>query len=184
MVAGLGQSSRGRPVVFDMDGVLSDAATRQHYLEGPLGSNRHVFFEACAARMRRWPRRRRCWVCSIRRCRSCRSPPARGGYNPQTVAWLARYGLRWDLLIMRDWGDYWAACEFKQYSVYELRQFGFDLRLAFEDDRRNRAMFHREGTSLWPSTSGTSTDRSCRGFPCVHGCVRAQFLARICLDGK
>ena len=27
----------------------------------------------------------------------------------------------------------------------ELRHFGFDLRLAFEDDRRNVDMFHREG---------------------------------------
>ena len=34
---------------------------------------------------------------------------------------------------------------FKQRSVHELRAFGFDLRLAFEDDRRNVAMFHGEG---------------------------------------
>ena len=99
-----------------------------------------------------------------------------GRVQPQTVAWLARYGLRWDLLIMRDWGDYSAAREFKQYSVYELRQFGFDLRLAFEDDRRNLAMFHRGAFPVCTSTPGTSTDRSCWGFPCVHGCVRDNSL--------
>jgi hypothetical protein len=26
--------------------------------------------------------------------------------QPHTVAWLERYGLRWDLLIMREYGDY------------------------------------------------------------------------------
>ena len=30
-------------------------------------------------------------------------------------------------------------------AVHELRHHGFDLRLAFEDDRRNVDMFHREG---------------------------------------
>ena len=30
-------------------------------------------------------------------------------------------------------------------TVVELRDYGFDLRLAFEDDRRNVAMFRSEG---------------------------------------
>ena len=63
----------------------------------------------------------------------------------QTLGWLKRYGLRWDLLIMRDWGDYMAAPHFKRLTTQELRAFGFDLRLAFEDDRRNVEMFHNEG---------------------------------------
>ena len=46
---------------------------------------------------------------------------------------------------MRDCGDYGAAREFKRDAVHELRDHGFDLRLAFEDDRRNVDMFHREG---------------------------------------
>jgi len=62
--------------------------------------------------------------------------------QPQTLAWLERYGLRWDLLIMREFGDYMAARIFKQRSVSEMRDHGFDLRLAFEDDPRNVAMFH------------------------------------------
>jgi hypothetical protein len=65
--------------------------------------------------------------------------------QPQTIAWLERYGLRWDLLIMRDFGDYSAARQFKRRSVAELRHYGFDLRLAFEDDRRNLEMFRAEG---------------------------------------
>jgi len=46
---------------------------------------------------------------------------------------------------MREFGDYMASEVFKQRSVEELRHYGFDLRLAFEDDPRNVAMFHREG---------------------------------------
>ena len=65
--------------------------------------------------------------------------------QPQTLAWLKRYELRWDLLVMRDFGDYGASREFKRRAVAELRDFGFDMRLAFEDDRRNYLMFHQEG---------------------------------------
>jgi hypothetical protein len=35
--------------------------------------------------------------------------------------------------------------DFKQATVGELRHYGFDLQLAFEDDRRNVDMFRREG---------------------------------------
>ena len=63
----------------------------------------------------------------------------------QTLAWLARHDLRWDLLVMRDQGDYGAAREFKRDAVGHLRSYGFDLRLAFEDDQRNVEMFHRQG---------------------------------------
>ena len=65
--------------------------------------------------------------------------------QPQTLAWLERYELRWDLLIMRNFGDYRAAREFKRLTVHALAEAGFDLRLAFEDDRRNLEMFHAEG---------------------------------------
>ena len=36
----------GRAVVVDIDGVLSDAATRQHYLEAPR-RDWQAFFDAC-----------------------------------------------------------------------------------------------------------------------------------------
>ena len=65
--------------------------------------------------------------------------------QPQTLAWLERYGLRWDLLIMRDRGDYSQVTDFKQGVVYDLRRYGFDLRLALEDDPMNHAMFVHEG---------------------------------------
>lgn len=133
----------GRAVVFDMDGVLSDAVNRQHFLESPRRDWR-AFFDACGDDP---------LIEEVARLTELLDPelvlvlltarPVR--VRPQTLAWLERYGLRWDLLVMRDAGDYGSAPEFKQDTVHELRSRGFDLRLAFEDDRRNVDMFHAEG---------------------------------------
>lgn len=133
----------GRAVVFDLDGVLSDAASRQHYLEYPA-RDWDAFFEACADDP---------LIEEVARLLELLDPslvivlltgrPAR--VQPQTLAWLARYRLRWDLLVMRDFGDYRAARDFKRRSVRELREEGFELVLSFEDDRRNVDMFRDEG---------------------------------------
>jgi hypothetical protein len=62
-----------------------------------------------------------------------------------TEEWLIRFGLRWDLLVMRPDGFRGLASDYKRASVHDLREHGFDLRLAFEDDLRNVAMFRAEG---------------------------------------
>jgi phosphoglycolate phosphatase-like HAD superfamily hydrolase len=130
-------------VVFDIDGVLSDAASRQHFIERGR-RNWNAFFEACgddpliddvAQLMHLLDENLHIVLLTGR--------PVR--VRPQTLAWLERYDLRWDLLIMRDYGDYMAAREFKQETIWQLRNYGFDLRLAFEDDRRNHEMFKAEG---------------------------------------
>jgi len=133
----------GPAVVFDMDGVLSDAAGRQHYIDVPF-PDWERFFEACGeddliaevARLLDV-------ISSDHTVVLLTARPMR--VRPQTLAWLERYGLRWDLLMMREYGDYMAARSFKRRSAQELREHGFDLRLAFEDDPRNVAMFHAEG---------------------------------------
>jgi phosphoglycolate phosphatase-like HAD superfamily hydrolase len=133
----------GRAVVFDLDGVLSDAASRQHFLERPW-RDWDAFFEACGDDP---------LIEEVAQLLALLAPAlsivlltARPAWvQPQTLAWLHRYGLRWDLLIMRDRGDYDAAREFKRRSVRELRADGFELVLSFEDDRRNVAMFRDEG---------------------------------------
>ena len=133
----------GPAVVFDMDGVLSDAAGRQHYLERPY-RDWEAFFAACGDDQ---------LIDEVARLLEVLDPnmqiilltarPIR--VQRQTLGWLERYQLRWDLLIMRDFGDYDASRDFKQRTTTELRAFGFDLRLAFEDDRRNYDMVHAEG---------------------------------------
>ena len=130
----------GPAIVFDMDGVLSDAAGRQHFIEYPF-PDWESFFEACGDDALIAEVARLLEVISAdHRIVMLTARPMR--VQPQTLAWLERYGLRWDLLIMREFGDYMAARIFKQRRVSEMRDHGFDLRLAFEDDPRNVAMFH------------------------------------------
>ena len=129
-------------VVFDMDGVLSDASRRQHYLDRPF-RDWEAFFQACGDDE---------LIAEVARLLDVldsglsvvllTARPIR--VQPQTLAWLRRYELRWDLLVMRDYGDYDASRDFKRGSVDELRRYGFDLLLAFEDDARNVDMFHSE----------------------------------------
>lgn len=133
----------GPAVVFDMDGVLSDAAGRQHLLERPR-RDWDAFFEAVGEDQLIDEVARLLEVLDPRlRIVLLTARPIR--VQQQTLAWLAEHDLRWDLLVMRDWGDYGAAREFKRDAVHDLRAHGFELRLAFEDDRRNVDMFHREG---------------------------------------
>ncbi len=130
-------------MVFDIDGVLSDAASRQHYLESGR-RDWDAFFDACGddplieevARLLEL-------LSGDLRVILLTGRPIR--VQPQTLAWLERYALRWDLLIMRDFGDYSAAARFKWDTLGELREYGFDIRLAFEDDVRNLEMFRAEG---------------------------------------
>jgi hypothetical protein len=134
----------GPAVVFDLDGVLSDAGDRQHHLTGPGRRDWRAFFDAAGddalieevARLTELLAPDLCLVLLTAR-------PLR--IRDRTLAWLERHELRWDLLVMRPEGEYLPSTAFKQGSVGELREAGFDLRLAFEDDRRNVDMFHAEG---------------------------------------
>ena len=136
----------GPAVVFDIDGVLSDAAGRQHFIEGGGGRRRDwdAFFEACgddplieevATLLHLLDDDLHIVLLTGRPLR----------VQPQTLSWLDHFDLRWDLLVMRDWGDYSAAREFKRWAIADFRRHGFDLKLAFEDDPRNRDMFRAEG---------------------------------------
>lgn len=135
--------SPGPAVVFDMDGVLSDAAARQHLLEEP-GRDWKAFFEASiddpvihevAELLSVLDDRMQILLLTARPL----------DIQRRTLDWLARHELRWDLLVMREMTDHGASRDYKRRSVGEMRGYGFDLRLAFEDDRRNVEMFHREG---------------------------------------
>ncbi len=130
-------------MVFDIDGVLSDAAGRQHFLERGR-RDWSAFFEACGddlvieeiARLLEL-------LDSTLAVILLTGRPHR--VRPQTLAWLERYHLRWNLLVMRAQGDYGPVSLFKQAAVQDLRRHGFDLRLAFEDDPSNHAMYVAAG---------------------------------------
>ena len=133
----------GPSVVVDIDGVLSDAASRQHYIEYPRRDWR-AFFDACGEdRVIEEIKILLDLLDPALRVLLLTGRPAR--VHPLTEAWLDRYGIRWDALLMRAGGDYSQAREFKEEAVAELRRQGFDLRLAIEDDRRNVEMFRAAG---------------------------------------
>ena len=135
--------SGGRTVVFDIDGVLANADDRQHLITGSRRDWKN-FFGACGDDAP---------IEETHRLLELLSPetvvvlltgrPVE--VQQLTVDWFDRHGLRWDLLIMRNKGDYDAALIFKQQTVRKLKQLGFELRLAFEDDADNHQMFQDEG---------------------------------------
>ena len=138
-----GPTEPGQAIVFDLDGVLSDAAGRQHFLDAPR-KDWDAFFAACGDDMLIDEVARLLDVIDddIHIVLLTARPVT---VRPQTLAWLDRHDLRWDLLLMRPVGSYIASRKYKQAAVEELRDYGFDLRLAFEDDRRNVEMFHAAG---------------------------------------
>ena len=133
-------------VIFDIDGVLSDATGRQHFLDDDSSGKKNWrgFFDACgedplledvAALVEVVDRDIAVVLLTGR--------PVR--VQPQTLEWLARNHLRWDLLVMRNAGNYQHSPEFKRLTVKELRERGFAVKVAFEDDLRNIEMFKSEG---------------------------------------
>ena len=133
-------------MVFDLDGVLADAAHRQDVLFSGSGrrKNWQAFFARAGddavigeiARVTELLDPDLCLVLLTARPTTIRD---------LTIDWLVKHGLRWDLLVMRPEGDYRSSPDAKQLAVHELRAAGFDLRLAFDDDQRNVDMFHAEG---------------------------------------
>jgi hypothetical protein len=131
----------GPAVIFDIDGVLADAQGRQHYLEW---GDWHSFFDACGddpviaeiERLLELLDHSLAIVLLTGRPRRVR---------PHTLAWLERYSLRWDLLIMREYGDYSGVDNFKRAAVSDLISHGLDVRLALDDDPKNHAMYVAEG---------------------------------------
>jgi hypothetical protein len=105
----------GPAVVVDIDGVLSDAVSRQHYIESPRRDWR-AFFDACGDDP---------VIEEVKVLLDLLDPalhvvlltarPER--VHHLTEAWLGHYGIRWDLLIMRPWGDYDMARYFKQSTA-------------------------------------------------------------------
>ncbi len=138
----------GRAAVVDIDGVLSDAVGRQHYIEAPRRDWRS-FFDACGEDP---------VIEEVKTLLDLLDPelqivlltarPHR--VHHLTEAWLRRYEIRWDLLIMRPWGDYEVARDFKQ--------------------SRSGSCERPDSSWPWPSrtTAGTSRCSGREGIPCLY----------------
>ena len=132
-----------RAVIFDVDGVLADAQGRQHHLEWDR-RDWDAFFDACADDP---------VITEVETLLGLLDPDLQVllvTARPQrirdlTLSWLDHHALRWDLLVMRPTREYSPAVGFKRDVVDELRDAGFVLELALEDDPRNREMYLDEG---------------------------------------
>lgn len=135
-----GPVSPGPAVIVDIDGVLADASGRQHHI---AAGDWRAFFEACGGdpvieEMRQLLQ----LLSSDTRVLLVTGRPRR--VQAHTVTWLDEWMVRWDLLITRDFGDYAGVDVFKREVLGDLRDYGFDIQLAFEDDPKNHAMYRSE----------------------------------------
>ena len=129
-------------VIFDLDGVISDASHRQHFLEKE-DKDWNGFFAACP-----------------------NDPPIPSGVEltnllsniksiiiltarpvsvqAQTINWLKKYGVAWKALIMKSVEDPTLSSEMKLIALEEIRDANFKPILIFDDDPRNIAMFKEQ----------------------------------------
>ena len=130
-------------MIVDLDGTLSDAAGRQHFLDAPR-KQWDAFFDAAGDDP---------VIAEIATLLGLLDPalqvilltarPMR--VRDLTLAWLATNQLRWDLLVMRPSRDFRSSPDAKRDAVRDLLRHGFAVELAFDDDPRNVEMFHAEG---------------------------------------
>ena len=133
----------GRGVIFDIDGVLANAGGRQRFLETTPRDWMGFFDAAVEDPVIDELARLLFLLDGSLQVILLTGRPLR--IRDATISWLKQHDLRWDMLIMRNSGDYAKAREFKQTTVEQLRNYGFTLELAFEDDRLNADMFEAEG---------------------------------------
>ncbi len=136
-----GRALGGPTAVLDLDGVISDASHRQHFLasEHPTSKDFSDFFHACvndpvlpAGRaLAEALAEQLCVVILTARIYAIRD---------QTVDWLARHSIRHDWLILRAANDHGPSSEWKQSQLNRLTSEGADIQLAADDDPRNVSM--------------------------------------------
>ena len=149
----------GRAVVVDIDGVISDASTRQHFLNNPEG-------------VRDWER----FFGTVGVDRPLTAVPALldllhpeltvvllsgrpAWVLERTREWLDRHGIRWDWLIVREGDDVTEPTGFKRDVVCELRTTGWEILLAFDDNEGIVRMFVDEQIPTLYVHSGYYTAR-------------------------
>jgi hypothetical protein len=149
----------GRAVVVDIDGVLSDASGRQHFLhnDGGVRDWRGFFgavgddppLPATRALLELLPDSVIVVLLSARP----------NWVFERTVEWLERHAIRWDLLIMRGDGSMSAASTFKRDVVQQLISQGFVVQFAFDDDLHTVEMYLAEGIPAMYVHSGYYGDQ-------------------------
>ena len=142
----VGAPSGGPLVIFDLDGVISDASHRQHFLRG-VGRDWRGFF--VDARLDPPYETGLAMTSSVSGDHAVAILTARPHYVADvTRAWLAANEVRHDLLILRPRrgrGSGGPAADFKRRELNRLRSAGFEAKVALDDDERIVEMYRSEG---------------------------------------
>lgn len=132
--------------IFDLDGVLSDAAHRQHFLASDppdwdgFGSLSHLDDPIEPGR-RRLVELREEHLISVVTAR-----PA--DMREVTVAWFERHRIDVDLVVFRASHDRRPSPDVKRDVLYQIRDLGGDVRIAYDDDLENVEMYGRAGVHV------------------------------------
>ena len=126
-------------IIFDLDGVISDAAHRQHFLKR-TERDWDGFFSACTedppiisgVKLINVLNKYHKTIILTARPKSVQS---------ETVDWLKRHCVVWDVLIMRSDVDHQQSSEMKLSALKQIRDAGYYPILVFDDDPKNIAMF-------------------------------------------
>ena len=135
----------GRAVIVDIDGVLADTSARQHLLERPGGGRDwDAFFGAAGDDLPfiEVP----AMTCDLPTDTAVVLVSGRPDWLVDlTVDWLTRPGMRGDLLLVRRRGDRTGAARFKRAVLSGVRDAGFVVAMAIDDDERVTTMYVAEG---------------------------------------
>ncbi|MGC8480437.1 MAG: hypothetical protein ACP5PJ_02725 [Acidimicrobiales bacterium] len=150
-----------KAIVCDIDGVLADATHRQHLVTTSNPQWRE-FFEGCGDDP--LIPSTRLLLMAVESSHVKILLTARPLYvMTTTMEWLDQHDVPWDVLIMRDHGNYDSARNFKADEVDRIRAHGLDPQFALEDDPRNVEMFVSKGvpclhvySGYYERASGTS----------------------------
>ena len=130
-------------IIFDLDGVISDASHRQHFIK-QTNKDWEGFFSSCSqdplipagAKL----------INLISEFKSVIILTARPeSVQAKTIDWLKKKEIAWNALIMRADQDPELSSEMKYLALKEIRGAGLKPILVFDDDPRNIGMFDREG---------------------------------------
>lgn len=132
-----------KAVIIDVDGTLADVRGIRHYVAGPE-RNFHLFHGASL-------------FCPPNRdvvalTHAFRDDVARlvvtareNRWDYVTTCWLQKYGVRYDRLFMRAWGDYRPDFDVKRDILAAIRADGFDPVYAIDDNPAVIDLWKQEG---------------------------------------
>ena len=140
-----GAPAGGPLVILDLDGVISDASHRQHFLRGARKDFDGFFI---AAGLDPPYETGLALAASIADDHAVAILTARPNYVADiTRGWLAAHDVRHDLLILRPergQGKWGPSADFKRHELSRLRAAGYEVAVAIDDDERIIDMYRSE----------------------------------------